>query len=73
MVVIKLKKNTVYNKMFVESWYFLNKERVVPGLSVTGVQAVIDEKNIPNGFYTNPRFYYLEDGNILRNGKFMVS
>lgn len=73
MVVIKLTKNTKYDKMFVSSWYFLCKESVTDSLNITGVQYVIEESKLPSGFYSNPKYFYLDDGNILRNGKFMVS
>lgn len=67
MIFIKLKKHIGTGKMFVTAWNFISKSAANKVTQIPGSQIVLDEGNIPSGFYQNATAYYVESG-VVRNG-----
>lgn len=67
MIQVKLKKHIGTGKMFVSAWQFLTKEQAIKTTQIPGSRVIVEEKNVPEGFYKKPTAYFFEDG-ILRNG-----
>ncbi len=67
MLLLRLKKHIPTGKMFVTSWFFVPKNQSTEQIIIHGQQVLIEDKNVPDGFYKTPFRYFYEDG-FLRNG-----
>lgn len=67
MIVISLKKHIPTEKMFVQAWIYMPKEKAASAMIVPGLQAIVELSDVPEGFYKNSYRYFYEDGR-LRNG-----
>lgn len=67
MLLLRLKKHIPTGKMFVVAWFFVPKNQSTQQQIIHGLQVLIEDKNVPEGFFKTPFRYFYEDG-FLRNG-----